>query len=112
MLSKNGNNDYQSLDRGQFKHNAQFRWIFTIPTYITCILMIVAYYNLKRAAIIIEEDVKNTTVHDTVYLPPPKIYTCWSCKKELVGVKKGSVKCCGYEYQITNKELVAKRIEP
>ena len=102
--------DYKPIDRLQFKTNAKMRWFFAIPSYIVCLLMIVVYCNVERATGILNTEIKAITVHDTLFLPPPKVYTCWNCKKELVGIKDGPVKCCGFEYQIINNELVGKKL--
>ena len=104
--------EYQPINRLQFRASAKLRWIFAIPSYIICLLMIIVYCNVEHAAGILNEEIKATIVHDTLYLPPPKIYTCWNCKKELVGISKDHpIQCCDYEYRIVDNELIAKKLK-
>jgi hypothetical protein len=80
---------------------------------VLCIFLAVVFFNINKSSGILLEEIKTiapTVVHDTLLMPAPKIYHCWQCKKELPGVDKGPVNCCGYEYKIVNGELIAKKL--
>jgi hypothetical protein len=108
VVNRDGHTEYKSNSNS----NEISKWtnyLFQVPI---CILLIFVFFNIQKAAIILQEDLKNLSpivVHDTTYIPAPKIYHCWQCKRELANVDKGSVSCCGFEYKVVNGELIAKK---
>ena len=108
----NSTDEYTPVDRSQFRvgNHSRLQWYLAIPSYVVCILLIILFIYIKKAAVIIEDDLKSTAVHDTVYLKPANIYNCWNCCGELHNILKGPVECCGLEYTLVNNELVAKKL--
>lgn len=109
--------DLPPVDRGGHKEykTISVHWINHIMTALVCIAMLIVYCNVKKAYDSIQEDIRllqPTVMHDTLFMAAPKVYYCWQCNKELIGVsEKNHVACCRFSYSIVKNDLVGKKLE-
>jgi hypothetical protein len=104
IVNRNGHTEYKS-DR--------IKKIDYVMQILICIFLAVVFINVNKSSKVLLEAIKAvepSVVHDTLIAPAPKIYHCWQCKKDLPGVDKSPVTCCGYEYKLVNGELTARKL--
>ena len=105
LVDRNGHVEYKSIP---------IHWVNYILYIPIWILLVLVFLNVQKASIMIQKDIKSISpimVHDTVFMPAPKIYHCWQCNRELPGVDKSPIICCRYEYKMINGDLVAKKLD-
>lgn len=101
----------------KYSEEAKYQKIFrSLNFYSACLIvamMITVFNYVKQSTILIQKGLENNVVyiHDTLLVQPPKVFNCWNCRRELIGIAENPVTCCDFEYRLQHGELIAKKIK-